>query len=413
MTPGVKRPLALAALLGGAAVAFMVGGAGSSDGLELRLVAETTNTITLGWDPQPGYGYLFSADGTVVSRTYDPATSTVKFRKATSYEVAVIAKGVTGTYPPPASTTTGTTTEAPPPTTTTAPTTTTTTTTTAPPTTTTTPTAAPLFDGRATRMNSITGSTKKVGDASWDGNSNASQDPDIWGASTTDLADGIYCMTDSCSVIPDATFGKVYRFNIGPGDTNPYYNQPTKPNGELTMKRPIAMGQWDWYATAFKIVSPYTLLSFNVIEQFGYPSLSSPPESISFDSSGLGIDRHVGIIRTGNYLPDLVEKPRFWPVSEILDKWVQMVVGIKWAVDNTGEIQVYGCYPAPSCSPTLLFSKANTPTFQQKQGEALKTSVNDKMGLYFGDSSSPPTNTVLQRGFSRWSNKADAIAATG
>ena len=69
--------------------------------MELRLVSETSSTITLGWNPQPGYGYLFSSSGVLRSRTYDPSRSTVRFsRGETSYEVAVIAKGSSATYQP-------------------------------------------------------------------------------------------------------------------------------------------------------------------------------------------------------------------------------------------------------------------------------------------------------------------------
>jgi len=275
----------------------------------------------------------------------------------------------------------------------------------------------PLFDGQAARMNSITGSTKKQGDAAWDGNSNASQDPHIWGYTATDIASGVYFMTDSGQIVPDPTYGKILRCNIGPGDTNPYFNQPTKPNGELTIQRPIAMGQVDWYANAIKIVSPYTLISggFNVICQYGYPSLASPPLSISFDGNGFGIDRHVGVLQAaGDLTGATIEKPRFYTMANILDKWVELVIGVKWAMDNTGFVQVFGRVKANGDSTLIKkFEHLNTVTFQQIQGQSIKTSVNDKMGLYFGTQSNPPTNTVLHRGFTRWDNEADAMASMG
>ena len=86
--------LALAALL------VFVAAASSADSFELRRVSETSSTITLGWDPQPGYGYLFSRNGQVVSRTNDASRSTVKFSKGTSYDVDVLVKGANGHYPP-------------------------------------------------------------------------------------------------------------------------------------------------------------------------------------------------------------------------------------------------------------------------------------------------------------------------
>jgi hypothetical protein len=65
----------------------------------VHLVSQDDTTVTLGWSPQPGYGYLFSADGVLRSRTYDPNRSTVRFAKATSYDIDVIVKGANGHYP--------------------------------------------------------------------------------------------------------------------------------------------------------------------------------------------------------------------------------------------------------------------------------------------------------------------------
>ena len=83
-------------------VLLITSSAQSIDSFELRLLSETSTTITLGWTPQPGFGYLFSAGGVLVSRTSDPSRSSVRFTKVASgnYEVAVIVKGATGTYPP-------------------------------------------------------------------------------------------------------------------------------------------------------------------------------------------------------------------------------------------------------------------------------------------------------------------------
>jgi hypothetical protein len=83
-----------------AAVLLLASGASSADTFAVTVVSQTSSTITLGWTPQPGYGYLFSADGNLVSRTNDPSRNTVKFSKSFStYEIAVIVKGATGTYP--------------------------------------------------------------------------------------------------------------------------------------------------------------------------------------------------------------------------------------------------------------------------------------------------------------------------
>lgn len=93
---------------------LLVSAAQSADTLDVHLVSQTTNNITLGWTPQAGYGYLFSTQATstsglvLVSRTNNATRSTVTFAKGSySYEVAVITKGANGHYPsvqPPPST---------------------------------------------------------------------------------------------------------------------------------------------------------------------------------------------------------------------------------------------------------------------------------------------------------------------
>lgn len=72
----------------------------AADSFTLTKVAETNNTITFSYPQQNGYGYLYSANGVVVSRTNDPTRTQVKFAKASSYEVATASKGTTGSYPP-------------------------------------------------------------------------------------------------------------------------------------------------------------------------------------------------------------------------------------------------------------------------------------------------------------------------
>ena len=277
--------------------------------------------------------------------------------------------------------------------------------------------ATPLFDGHATLMNSLAGSTVKVGDPGWTGSSDATQSPILWGDPPfNDQNQGLYFMTNSITLQPDATYGTVYKYEIGPGDTNPYFDQPTKPNGELTVSRPISMGQYDWYAEAFKIVSPYTMLSggFNVVCQYGYPALFSPPLSISFDSNGLGIDRHVGIVPVGGGSVTYTLKPRFYTVASVLDKWVEMVIGVKWAVDTNGEIYVYSRIKANGETVfSLQYVDFDHPTNQRTDGEPVLTIMNDKQSLYFGTDAAPPTNTLLHRGFTRWDNQADAIASMG
>jgi hypothetical protein len=81
---------------------LLVGGSSvAATSFPVRRIAETQSSITLGWDKQPGDGYRFYKDGVVVSRTFDPARTSVKFSKGQSYkvEVQLIQYGNSGVYP--------------------------------------------------------------------------------------------------------------------------------------------------------------------------------------------------------------------------------------------------------------------------------------------------------------------------
>lgn len=81
-----------------AAVVLVIPAAAANE-FTLTVVSQTNSTITFSYPAQTGYGYLYSANGTVVSRTNDASKTQIKFAKANSYEVATITKGTTGTYP--------------------------------------------------------------------------------------------------------------------------------------------------------------------------------------------------------------------------------------------------------------------------------------------------------------------------
>lgn len=87
-------------VVGALSLVVLVAGGAAADTFAVTLVSQTNSTITLGWTPQSGYGYLFSLNGQLVSRTNDPSRSTVKFSKGTSYDIDVIVKGANGHYPP-------------------------------------------------------------------------------------------------------------------------------------------------------------------------------------------------------------------------------------------------------------------------------------------------------------------------
>lgn len=277
------------------------------------------------------------------------------------------------------------------------------------------PSGAALFDGRAILMTSLKGSTLPAGTGS-----NASQSPAIFGEHPG-TSSGLYFMqrngVDDVQLVNDATWSKVYRFGIGQGSTNPFLTlySDGRASGELTSERAITPGQVDWYADAYKIASPWrmpTSSPFCVMSQYGYPTITSPPLSVCFDNGGLGIDRHVGVFSGGNI--QYVIKPRFYTLASLLDKWLELVIGVEWQFDTAGTIQVYGRIQGQT-NPTLMYSDTTHPTNQYQSGSAFKTTVNDKHGLYLGRWAvgAIQENVVYHRGFVRWATQADAFASMG
>ena len=88
---------------------FLVLGASAAtaDTFTLTVTSQTSSTITFSYPQQAGYGYLYSANGVVVSRTNDPAKTSIRFSKnaANSYDVDSLVKGANGhccsAVPPP------------------------------------------------------------------------------------------------------------------------------------------------------------------------------------------------------------------------------------------------------------------------------------------------------------------------
>lgn len=94
----MRRLIAVAAV----ALMVLVAGGAAADTFAVTVVSQTSSTITLGWTPQPGYGYLFSSGGVLRSRTNNANASSTTFTKVTpaSYDIDVIVKGNSGRYQP-------------------------------------------------------------------------------------------------------------------------------------------------------------------------------------------------------------------------------------------------------------------------------------------------------------------------
>jgi hypothetical protein len=357
------------------------------------------------------YG-LGSTDVGSTLRVMVTATNKNGSSVATSAATPVVAAPPATTTPPPTTTTT------PPATTTTPPATTTT-----PPATTTT-TPAPggtvYFDGRAKNMTTL------YSYETTPGNINTllqGQSPQIW--------DCLCFLNNDMSLAADSRYGKVDSIHAGPGSHNPW--NTAAPAGYaaalVSKRRPNNLGKWDWFANAYKIPSGWTQPDFALLTEFEYATLSSPP--LAIDVYPINGVPHYVIYRNAGKLTNngsgwyggTVQETR--PIVAVpYGKWVDIIVGVKWANDTTGELRVYARVEGQS-SYTLVLTESNTPTWQY--GTTSYTTVNadgtdtsghqvtviDNTGLYTGyyDSrTSFPTNTVYASGLTRSSDLATATA---
>jgi hypothetical protein len=107
-------------------------------------------------------------------------------------------------------------------------------------------------------------------------------------------------------------------------------------------------------------------------------------------------------------------------VGPFLDRWVEFVIGIHWATDNTGWFEVYSRNKGNGETGfTLRLSNSNVATMQYVKGQPLPATTLDKQDHYFGywdlaRTPSPfPTNYVDHAGLRRFGDKASAFAALG
>jgi hypothetical protein len=300
----------------------------------------------------------------------------------------------------------------------TASTTTTTTSTTVPTTTTSSsPSGTVYFDGRAKNMTTLYSYETTPGDTN---TLQQGQSPSLWSF--------LSFLNNDISLTSDGTYGKVFSIRTGYNSHNPYYTPTDGRSSELSVGQPMKLGTWDWYSNAFKVKSGWSQPDWAMLYQFGYPTLSSPPLAISADHTSDGVPRfqlwqNAGLLTNKNnnstYMGSVVGDT---PIVAIpFDTWVQIIVGVKWATDNTGEVHVYYRIPSQSSTWQNPINKTGIPTEQYgttPYGSCAAdfsncTSVIDHGGLYFGywtmpSSSNFPTNYVSQMGLSRSSSLATA-----
>jgi hypothetical protein len=265
------------------------------------------------------------------------------------------------------------------------------------------PSGTVLADQRAIHMVSL----PPAGDSATD------QDPSgFW--------DGLTYKNGDIWLTTDPFYGKVYAVCCNGASSNPWYDDATSMSAELTKRKGNRAGLWDWYALVFAVATDFTPTDWGVVYQFNYPTLSSPPLAIAIDRNGIGLDRLAGRLREtspGNgkwYVADVQDHPRFLPLASVAGKWVEVLLGVKWAFDATGAIRCSTrCKANGETAFTSRFTADNVPTWQYRDGQPKPTAGLDKQGCYQGYGSVPPswpTNHVLHRGFMVCSDEATARA---
>jgi len=273
-------------------------------------------------------------------------------------------------------------------------------------------TKSALFDGRAIRMRSL----DPIG-----GSGHASQDPVLW--------DCVCYSSGNINLVPDARYGKAYRYSTDDSAWNGwgYDPGPNVGTSELGKSRPQGLGHWDWYALAVKIPLGWRQPTWALLFEPNFAAWTSPPEGLEADPRNrdgsycwryrpgckpwFNFIRNVGVV--GSIVPE-----HHWLRPVQLGKWTEFVMGIKWATDRSGAYRVYSRVASNrKASFKLNAASTGVATYQSKAGTAAPATTVDLQLLYEGtepENGWPSPlwkNTIYHRGFQRFGDKASALAA--
>lgn len=249
------------------------------------------------------------------------------------------------------------------------------------------------------------------------------QSPDVWTC---------LCFLDnSMSLQADNRYGKVYKNYVGPGDRNPWNTgAPTSAaSGQVSKRRDNDLGKWDWYALSAMIPGGgWNNADWATLLSVGYETIQGDQVAIGIkpDSSGIPqweVGQNSGLLTetsTGWYNGEVHGVTNITPV--VLGQTIEFVLGVKWATDHTGAVEVYYRVPSKTSAWTHALDRQNVPTYAYgctnyrcvAKDMSDEPTVLDKVGLYYGfwDASrtSFPYNTLYNNGFTRSSDLATAEA---
>jgi Ig domain of plant-specific actin-binding protein len=267
------------------------------------------------------------------------------------------------------------------------------------------------FDGRASNMTTLYSYETTPGDLS---TLQHGQSPNIWSC--------LCFLKNDISLASDGTYGKAYKVAVDTGDTNPWGgSKVTDGAAQMSIRRSNDLGNWDYYAVAVKVPSwsgPMSDLYFSTILSVGYQTSQGDQVALGLypNSSGqLSFEMHQNSgyanNATGWAAGSVSYKQPFLPVT--YGQWQEFVVGVKWATDNTGAVQVYSRTPGGSWSkvfeklnePTYLYGTTPSGTFAQ-DGSNWGTVI-DKIGLYYNEYGGE-SQTIYESGVTRSSDLATA-----
>ena len=277
------------------------------------------------------------------------------------------------------------------------------------------PVGTVLFDGRALRLRTLYSTST----------TDQEQLPHVW--------DGLAFMNNDIQIAPDSHFGRVYVVHAGPGSRNPF-NTGAAANvasAQLATRRhSYNLGNTYWYAVGFRLDSTWSQPDWVTLLTLGYPTLSSGPIDIDvYRHNGVVsfmLQMNAGVLKAdqdGFYKGSVFSQTPIAPVA--YGKWAEIILGIRWATDNTGSINAYyrlagqTAWKHAVSKRRLATAQYGTTSYGTVNAngtnpDGSKRSVLDKVGLYYGFWNTATTSfssrTLYETGLTRSSTFAAAVA---
>lgn len=270
-----------------------------------------------------------------------------------------------------------------------------------------------LFDGRARKMRTLFSTST----------TNQGQLPHVW--------DCLCFLNNDIQLAADSHFGRVYVTRAAPGSRNPWNTSAPANDASAqlsSVRKSYGLGNTYWYAIAFKLDSSWNQPSWATLVTLGYATLSSGPIDIDVYPVN-GALSYILYMNSGQltqnsggfYKGSVFGHTRIAPVS--FGKWVEIVLGVKWATNNTGSVNAYyrlegqHTWKHPISKGQLATAQYGATPYGTVRPDGTNAdgshhTVLDKQGLYIGyynsSTTSFPSRSVYESGLTRSSTFAAA-----